>query len=79
MCDVCLRNKCHPQCPNYESHESQYSTIKCSVCGEYIYDGEEYVENEDGEYRHCDCYSSIKEFVEWLGYEVKVMEGELFE
>ena len=41
MCDVCLRYKCPPQCPNYETPSSP---IKCSVCGEYIYDGEEYVE-----------------------------------
>ena len=72
-CEFCRQISGHDtKCSNYEFPSS---SIKCSVCGEYIYDGEEYVENENGEYRHCDCYSSIKEFVRWLGYEVKVMEN----
>lgn len=72
-CEYCMRigGKHDFRCPNYESPTS---SIICSVCDEYICDGEEYIVNEDGEYRHCDCYSNIKELVEWLGYKIETME-----
>lgn len=47
----------------------------CSICGEGIYDGEEYVENDDGEFVHLDC-PSVRETVEFLGYDVKIMKSE---
>ena len=48
----------------------------CSSCGEKINDGEEYIENLDGEYRHYDCFNGIKDLLEWLGSEIKTMENE---
>lgn len=47
----------------------------CSICGEGIYDGEEYVENDYGEFVHYD-YLTIREMVEFLGYEVGIMGSE---
>lgn len=47
----------------------------CSNCGEGIYDGEEYIVNDDGEYIHYDC-PTTRELVEFLGYEVQTMRGE---
>ena len=73
LCDLCRRDPCHPQCPNYmPSKASHY----CSICGDGIYDGEEYIENLDGEYRHYDCFHGLRELLDWLGYEVKTMEEE---
>ena len=48
----------------------------CSSCGSGIYNGEEYIENLDGEYRHYDCFNGIKDLLEWLGSEIKTMENE---
>lgn len=61
------------RCPNYIPPRTRHY---CSICGECICDGEEYIENSDGEIRHCDCFCEVKELVEWLGYEVKTMKGE---
>lgn len=47
----------------------------CSSCGEGIYEGEEYIENDDGEYIHYDC-PTTRELVKFLGYEVQTMRGD---
>lgn len=47
----------------------------CSICGEGIYDGEECIENDDGEFIHLNC-PTVRETVEFLGYDVKTMESE---
>ena len=39
----------HPRCPLYKPIKS---TLYCSSCGEGIRDGEEYIENADGECIH---------------------------
>lgn len=46
----------------------------CSSCGESIFDGEEYIENLNGEYRHYDCFYGMRDLLEWLGYEIKTTE-----
>lgn len=66
-------NPCHPRCPNYHLPKTKHY---CSFCGEGIFDGEEYIVNQDGEYRHYDCFYNTKDMLEWLGYEVKTMEEE---
>lgn len=71
MCDICRRNPCHPRCPNYILPKVSHY---CSDCGEGIYEGEEYIVNENGEYRHYDCFYVMRDLVEWLGFEVKTME-----
>lgn len=71
MCRICFHDKCPSGCPNYIPPKSIYY---CSVCGEGICEGEEYIVNDDGEYRHYDCFQGMKDLLEWLGYEVKTME-----
>ena len=46
------------------------------ICGNGIYDGEEYIENDNGECRHYDCFTGMRDLLEWLGYEIKTMEDD---
>ena len=73
MCDICgmQDNNHHPRCPYYEPPNPKY---KCCICENGIYDGEEYIENDFGEYIHEECIISNKWLAEWLGYKVKIME-----
>lgn len=73
MCSICNYTHCHPRCPNYIPQKSRHF---CDVCGEGICKGEEYIENSDGECRHYDCFQGIKELLNWLGYEIKIMEDD---
>lgn len=70
MCDICNRSPCHPRCPNYVSPKSSYY---CSICGDPILNEEEYVINEDRDYRHYECFCGMRDLLEWLGYDVKRM------
>lgn len=71
-CEICRRIVGHDfRCPNYVPPKAIHY---CSSCGEGIYNGEEYIENQDGEYRHYDCFYGMKDLLKWLGYEVKTME-----
>ena len=47
----------------------------CSSCKEGIYDGEEYIENQNGEYRHYECFHGMKDLLEWLGYRIRTMQN----
>lgn len=70
-CEYCLREDGHnSRCPKYVPQKPKYY---CSICGEGIYDGEEYIKNDDGEYAHLDCFYTIRKLVNWLGYEVEIM------
>lgn len=71
MCEICRQIPCHSRCPNYVPLKT---THYCSICGDGIYDGEDYIENQDGEYIHYECVQGIRQLLEWLGYEVKTME-----
>lgn len=73
MCSTCRQLSCHPRCPNYIPPKTVHY---CSTCGCGIYDGEEYIENLDSEYRHYDCFNGVRDLLEWLGYEIKTMEEE---
>lgn len=44
---------------------------RCDVCGEFIYEGEEYLENNGGDLVHLECIQGIKWLIGWLGYEIK--------
>lgn len=69
MCRICGQvGECHPKCPNYSPPKTR---MYCESCGEGIYDGEEYIENDDGEYAHYDCFKRMRDLITWLGYEVK--------
>lgn len=73
MCSICHQTPCNSRCPNYISSKA---THYCSICGEGIYEGEEYIENNDGDYRHYDCFYGMRDLLEWLGYEIKTMEDD---
>lgn len=70
MCDICGHIPCVSRCPNYIAPKA---THYCSICHEGIYDGEEYIENDDGEYAHIDCFDGMRDLMEWLGYSIKTM------
>ena len=73
-CNYCLKDYGHnPRCPLYKENKSSHY---CSVCGDGILEGEEYIENENGEYRHWECFDGMRDLLEWLGYEIKTMEDE---
>ena len=73
-CKYCLRDYEHdPRCPLYKDKKSYHY---CSICVEGILEGEEYIENENGEYRHWECFDGMRDLLEWLGYEIKTMEDE---
>lgn len=48
----------------------------CCYCGEGIYQGERYLDNENGEYMHEDCIGCIgtDKVINWLGFKYKEME-----
>lgn len=69
-CEYCRQFPHDPRCPL--APETKFKHY-CSVCGEGICDGEEYVKNDDGKFLHLDCPTTQK-MVEFLGYEVKIME-----
>ena len=73
MCDICgmQDNNHHPRCPYYEPPNPKY---KCCICENGIYDGEEYIENDFGEYAHWDCFSGTKDLLNFLGYRIRIME-----
>lgn len=71
ICNLCLKNPCHPRCPNYIPAKARYY---CSSCGDGIYSGEEYIENQNGEYRHYECLHGMRNLLEWLGCEIRNME-----
>lgn len=70
MCSICNHTPCHPRCPNYEIPKTDYY---CSVCGEGILDGEEYIENLNNEHIHYECIQSYRKLISWLGYDIKTM------
>lgn len=53
MCSICGQTPCVARCPNYTPKKAKHY---CSICEEGILDGEEYIENDNGEYRHYDCF-----------------------
>ena len=41
----------------------------------FIYEGEEYLENNGGDLVHLECIQGIKWLIDWLGYEIKEFGG----
>ena len=71
-CKYCLRDYEHdPRCPLYKDKKSDHY---CSICGDGILEGEEYIENDCGEYAHWDCVDYGRDLVKFLGYKIKTME-----
>lgn len=70
ICDICMQYPHHPQCPQYVPiHKVQY----CDICGGGILSGEEYIENVNGDCAHFDCFYTMRQLLDWLGYDVKEM------
>ena len=63
----------HPRCPLYIPPKASHY---CSICGEEIFNGEEYIVNDDGEYAHWDCVDYGRDLAKFLGYKVKEMNEE---
>ena len=70
MCQLCNSYPCNNRCPNHIPKATHY----CSACGEGIRGGEEYIENADGECIHWECFTSMRDFLKFLGYEIQTME-----
>ena len=73
MCDICGNLPCVSRCPN---HIIPKTSHYCPVCGEGIFNGEEYIENDCGEYAHWECVDYGRDLVKFLGYEIKEMDEE---
>ena len=71
MCEICRKNPCDTRCPNYMPPKSTYY---CSICKDPIENGEEYIENDIGEYAHWDCVDYGRDLARFLGYKIKTME-----
>ena len=70
MCSICGQTPCAARCPNYIPKKAKHY---CSICEEGILDGEEYIENDNGEYAHLECIDYGRDLVKFLGYEIKTM------
>ena len=71
MCEICRKNPCDTHCPNYMPPKS---THYCSICNEGILNGEEYIENDIGEYAHYECFRGTKDLLSWLRYDIRTKE-----
>lgn len=70
-------------CGNSTSHDSRcpYAPIRktshyCSICKDGIFNGEEYVENDKGDYAHFECVDFGRDLIKFLGLEIKEMDGD---
>lgn len=71
-CEFCHRDFGHnTSCPNYIPAKCKHY---CSICGDGVHNGEEYIKNDSAEYIHWDCWQSCRDLVKWLGYEIKTMD-----
>ena len=75
ICSVCRQTPCHPRCPNYDP--KQDAVYVCSDCGEYILEGEEYIETLAGPI-HADCAEGmiLSELLTLLGERILTAEKE---
>lgn len=73
-CEYCHWIEGHsPRCPKYKPPKTRHY---CSICGEGIYSGEEYIENDNNEYICLYCAEYGRDLVEFLGYKIRTMEDE---
>lgn len=70
-CEECHMMRCSTRCPYYIPPKANHY---CSICGNGIYGGEEYIRNDIGEYAHWECIDRKKDLADWLGYEIETME-----
>lgn len=60
---------CPSTCPDYIPENASHY---CSICGNGIYNGEEFIRNDD-DYVHWECITGKKDLAEWLNYEIGIM------
>lgn len=73
MCEACGRSIGHDfRCSNYSPPKTVHY---CSAYSDGILDEEEYIKNLDGEYRHYECFHGMREILEWLGCDIKMMNS----
>ena len=76
-CEYCHGEGYHfTQCPNFVPPKS---ANYCSICNYPILNGEEYIENDYGEYAHLECVDYGKDLAKFLGYEIKEMDDENYQ
>ena len=76
-CEYCHRiDGHHYKCPNYTP---QKATHYCSICDNGIYEGDEYLVNDDNEYAHFDCVEYGKDMAKFLGYKIKEMDEDNYD
>lgn len=74
MCDICRQTPCHSRCPNAPEPKP---VKRCCLCGEGIYEGDEYLITTDG----CVCKDclgdfSINQWLELIGESLTTAERE---
>ena len=75
-CEYCYGTFGHDsKCPNAQPNEVSHY---CSICKEGIYNGEEYIVNENGNYAHWECVDYGRDLVRWLGFEIRTMESDCY-
>lgn len=75
-CEYCMGIGYHDKlCPNYILKKPK---LYCSICGNGIYDGEEYIVKNNDEFAHYDCLTdlSYRAMIEWFGGEIRTMEDD---
>lgn len=60
-------------CPNADEQELLCS---CFICGYEIYPGEKYIVNDNLEIAHWECIDHKRGLLEFLNYDIKIMEDE---
>ena len=60
-------------------YEPPKTSHYCSICQEGILNGEEYIENDYGEYAHLECVDYGRDLAKFLGYEIKEMDDENYQ
>ena len=76
FCNICKKiDKHDSRCPNYVPNKAIHY---CSICGEPILNGEEYIVSDSGKYAHWECFSVIgnRELAKWLELTVQIMEDD---
>ena len=73
-CIYCgMNGEHHYRCPLYIPPKASHN---CSICHEEILNGEEYIENDYGEYAHWECVDYGRDLAKWLGFDIKTMEND---
>lgn len=65
MCSLCRQIPCHPRCPNVPE---PVPIMRCSECGEGIFEGDKYYNTGNGGVcKYCIEDMTAKEFMELIG------------